>query len=874
MSMFVDIVYADWVDFDDPSNRDFIVKWTWNDPRPAGFGGIANSTTDHFEVMWMYSTLINDPAEVKRTGQREVWHGDETTTKSVTYVPGWEMPDCTFTVPENAVSIQARIQPIPKTQNGSGQSVEPWRGGITWSGAKSVERGLKPEKPDTLKIEQLPDFPNQVVASVNNVKSSGSNKNVNDVEFQLMRFETKPRFELVDDESKLLTPYTVTKTEKSAVSEFDSAGVIWDLEDDFYYAIRCRYITSGGAVSPWSIPTEENTFVSPPYPPTIDYVRKESKTRIAIYYSRSRLSSGETMWQFTPDKENFALFDSWVNEHPEATKEEREQALLANGVTEGMETYNRWVSIDVGELTATVFFRLRTFSPEINGIQYKSAWSDTYTQQFGNMPLAPTVWNTKPYAYLGIDSHIRLYVMHNSMDNTTPKRMIAIGGFSEDLAEDMRLLTPIGGVDTKVGDSNTFYFDVDISQLTEECSLYWRAQTLDGINYTDSEGRDVIKRSQWVKVNIYKKPELSVIITNVVPDSQEDVPIVDSYPIQYETNITMGADHTITAYKVAIATEEAYTTTEIDGTTKYVRPGDTVYEKYMFTPTDLYEQLNANDVILENGITYVLQITATLSTSATAYAEYRFKTKFESINVEILASMVLNKEDMSMSINPVVYEPNGDSWTILKNYVLGVYRINDDGTMVTIGENVPSRDSIYITDPHPNLRDAQYRITATPTSGRSNKVIFYDTAPYPVDCSDIILQWDETYYDTYLIKDVTTLNRDKGVAGSMLRLPFNIDISENTNIETNLVNYVGRKDPVSYFGTHTGYTAQWSAEIPKSDVETIKMLRRLQVYMGNVYVREPSGTGYWAMIKVTFPVNHCALTISVSLDITRVEGGK
>ena len=51
------------------------------------------------------------------------------------------------------------------------------------------------------------------------------------------------------------------------------------------------------------------------------------------------------------------------------------------------------------------------------------------------------------------------------------------------------------------------------------------------------------------------------------------------------------------------------------------------------------------------------------------------------------------------------------------------------------------------------------------------------------------------------------------------------------------------------------------------------MLRRLQVYPGDVYVREPSGTGYWAHVTVSFPINHCALTVSVSLSITRVEGG-
>ena len=43
--------------------------------------------------------------------------------------------------------------------------------------------------------------------------------------------------------------------------------------------------------------------------------------------------------------------------------------------------------------------------------------------------------------------------------------------------------------------------------------------------------------------------------------------------------------------------------------------------------------------------------------------------------------------------------------------------------------------------------------------------------------------------------------------------------------------------------------------------------------MGDVYVREPSGVGYWASISVSFGIKHCEVTIPVTLNITRVEGG-
>ena len=57
------------------------------------------------------------------------------------------------------------------------------------------------------------------------------------------------------------------------------------------------------------------------------------------------------------------------------------------------------------------------------------------------------------------------------------------------------------------------------------------------------------------------------------------------------------------------------------------------------------------------------------------------------------------------------------------------------------------------------------------------------------------------------------------------------------------------------------------------DKETIYALRRLSIWDGDVYVREPSGMGYWANVGVTFNIKHKEVSIPVTLSITRVEGG-
>ena len=88
-----------------------------------------------------------------------------------------------------------------------------------------------------------------------------------------------------------------------------------------------------------------------------------------------------------------------------------------------------------------------------------------------------------------------------------------------------------------------------------------------------------------------------------------------------------------------------------------------------------------------------------------------------------------------------------------------------------------------------------------------------------------------------------------------------------------MVEYIGREHPVSYYGTQVGETATWKTVVPSTDSETMYQLRRLSVYMGDVYVRAPSGAGYWANVVVKITDNHNELYNSISFTIKRVEGG-
>ena len=200
---------------------------------------------------------------------------------------------------------------------------------------------------------------------------------------------------------------------------------------------------------------------------------------------------------------------------------------------------------------------------------------------------------------------------------------------------------------------------------------------------------------------------------------------------------------------------------------------------------------------------------------------------------------------------------------------MSVYRREFDGSFTELATGLDSTKATTITDPHPALDLARYRIVAT--SKETGAVSYYDPPGYPVGGKAVIIQWDEDWSSFETTEDAAMAQ--PAWVGSMLKLPYNIDVSDSNSPDISLIEYAGRSHPVSYYGTQLGSSANWTLLIPKDDKETLYALRRLARWMGDVYVREPSGSGYWANIKVSFSQKHGDVTIPVTLSITRVEGG-
>ena len=208
---------------------------------------------------------------------------------------------------------------------------------------------------------------------------------------------------------------------------------------------------------------------------------------------------------------------------------------------------------------------------------------------------------------------------------------------------------------------------------------------------------------------------------------------------------------------------------------------------------------------------------------------------------------------------------------VTEGITMAVYRREFDGTFTEIETGIENPGSVTVIDPHPALDYARYRIVAI--DNETGSISYYDTPSVPVDEKSVVIQWEEQY-STFNATDNDEGTEEPVMSTSMLKLPFNIDVSNSHSQDVELVEYIGRKHPVSYYGTQLGETATWNVVIEKSDIDTLYAIRRLAIWMGDVYVREPSGSGYWASITVSFNQNHCELTIPVSISITRVEGGK
>lgn len=589
------------------------------------------------------------------------------------------------------------------------------------------------------------------------------------------------------------------------------------------YKVRCRVKNKKGIWSEWSdYSGNEGTMPKPLS--GFKSIRALSSTSVFLdWVGVSSADSYEI--EYTTNK---SYFDS-SNE----VKSMSVGSAVSHAEVTGMET---------GE---TYYFRIRAVNAK-----GESAWIYSDPITIGRKPAAPTTWSSTTTVITG--ETLTLYWVHNAEDNSTQtfaELELNIGGSVT--TQTIKTSTP------EEEDEKTYNYTINTTSYTEGTKIQWRVRTA-GITKEYSDWS--IQRT----VDIYAPPSLTINVTDVNGTSIETL---TSFPFNISAYAYPNTQQPI-GYHVTITANEAYETLDNNGNTKLVGVGEAIFSKFYDINMSLHVTVAPSDLRIENNISYTITVTVGMDSGLSAEASTYLTVAWADDIYEPNAEIVIDPDTLSATIGPYCDDGEGN---LFEDILLSVYRREFDGGFVEIAKNIPNTGYTYFTDPHPSLDYARYRIVAT--SQTTGTISYYDVPGVPVGGNAVVLQWAEEWREFDVPDNVESEVSEIPWTGSMLILPGNIDVSESNKPDVELIEYIGRAHPVSYYGTQIGSTATWNMEIPSNDKETLYALRRLSRWMGDVYVREPSGSGYWANITVSFSQKHCDMTIPITLGITRVEGG-
>lgn len=808
------------------SDTDSTVFATWDWSR---------SNTDKYKVVWNY-----------HTGDGVWFIGEE---KEIT------AKQSTYNAPTNAEKVRFKVKAISKKHKVNKKEVSYWTADYTsWKTYDFDNNPPKMPPVPTVKIEKY-----TLTASLTNLDDI----NATEIEFQVIK-----------DNSKTYKT-GVVKIKKWA------ASFSCTIEAGHSYTVRARS-KRNKSYSGYSDYSDGSKTI-PSAPASIEYIKALSETSVQLKW-KEVTNATKCEVEYTTKK---MYFDS---------------SSEVKTLTVTSKSYAEVTGLESGQ---EYFFRVRAINE-----QGESGWSEIVSITIGKAPAAPTTWASTTTAIVG--EKVILYWVHNSEDGssqTTAELELIIG--------DNKETHTITNTTEESEKDKTSQYVLSTFTYTEGTTIKWKVRTagITGV-YGDWSTQRVI--------DIYAPPTLSLSITDKAGTS---LTTLESFPF-YINGVTGPATQTPIGYHVTITSTETYSTVDEIGNVKMISAGDDVYSQFYDISENLALEISAHSVDLENGVTYKVTVVASMNSGLTVEESAEFEVAWTDeqyapnaeigIDEETLCAyihpycdyypMVYYKVELSTTTGTYVrtseiitetiegtsvddaYTENGDvvyygtlsSGTgvyfcevesevseLVDGITLSVYRREFDGSFVEIGTGILNASNTFVTDPHPALDLARYRIVAI--SDSTGSVSYADIPGVIVGETAVVIQWDEAW------TEFDTTNEDEmeqpAWAGSMLKLPYNIDVSDSNESDVTLVEYIGRKRPVSYYGTQLGSTSSWKVDVAKEDKDTLYALRRLAVWMDDVYVREPSGSGYWAYIKVSFSQEHCNLVIPVTLDITRVDGG-
>lgn len=809
------------------------------------------SNTDKYEVQWDYYTT-----------NMQWFVGSHKTVDHTTNIQHDYSVTDTYTVPNNAITVRFRVKPISKTyevkSGDTTKQVSYWT--AAWTGYRTYNAFyLNPPDLATPKVE---------------VNGYTLTCRVDDVEVKEYSSPPRVQFEIVKNNSEQFCLGYSKVT-------YNSASYSCTIDPAHKYKVRARFSHSD-TFGKWSNYSEE-VFSVPSKP--LNTLRLTATSPTSVFCK----------WDSVPSAESYTLQYATDKSHFDGSNELQTVTNINN------------YQYTAGSLVSgkTYYFRVRA-----DNSKGSSAWTSVVSITIGTKPTAPTTWVSSNVAIVG--EPLIFYWIHNSEDNSKETKAQLWMKINDKP-------TTINLTNTSTEDEiTTTKYTFDTSTLTEGAEIVWSVRTAGA---TGEYGDWSAERT----INVYAKPSLSLYITDF-----EANPTTVLYTFPFYINAAAGPDTQIPiSYHIEIAANLGYETVDEFGNFKMVMPGDIIYSKfYDVNVSNLTIPITPSSVNLQANMSYTVTCTVVMDSGLSVEGTCEFLVSWTNEVLVPNAEIIVDSEQIVTYIRPyceyrpylcygVTYDNNTGEWKRTNNLLgvidggtsvdnafttdgdivyggyrvdlgfvnyymvlspepilvpdvtLSVYRREFDGTFTEIGTGIANKDNTFVTDPHPALDYARYRIVVM--SNNTGAISYNDLPGYYIGEKAIVIQWNESR-GHYEMADEGAI-QDNLWSGSRLKLPYNIDTTESNAPDVTIVDYIGRSHPVSYYGTKIGSTATWSVSIPKHDTETLTALRRLSIWMDDVYVREPSGTGYWANVSVSFKQTHRELTIPVTINITRVSGG-
>lgn len=809
------------------TGRDLFASWSWHK---------LHDNFKHFKVRWEWD------------------HNGETKFQESEITDTWSE----FSIPEEfrktANWAQIFITPIAEQKkNDKNEDIGPY-----WTAEETGKQYRFADNPP-LKPSSAP----KIEIDKDTLVLTASISDISAVELDAVGIQ----FNIVQDNSTSI--YT---TQNYAIVNEDTKYVSmqYTVESGHTYTVRARSVGANGKTSGWTV-FSESKGTKPSAPASITTCRRDTHVdeendikTYSVFLEWDRVSNATSYKvEYTNVKSNFDTAGASV---PSQTTEDSTPSMR--------------IGISVEDLGYTYYFRVKAINAD-----GESGPSAIVELPIGVPPGPPSTWSTSDSAFVG--ETMELNWIHNPTDNSKQTYAQISFNFNDEKnskdefvwndlevmvnstdANDTEEVTKKYTYGTAVSYKGTLYFKMDTTHPDlKNTKIRWKVRTA-GVD-------DILSNDSWSvdrTINIYEKPTIKLSMTNDMAGTGALITTLTSFPFYIRGQLSL-TDYKVqrpVGYHLQIVSNDYYVTLDDIGQTKVINPGDAVYSKYFNTSSNpLVVEMSANNIDLESGMNYTIYCTADMSTGLAVGNQenpHDFTVSWVDVEYAINANIRVDNEAYTAMITP--YCLNNDDGRLVENVTLAVYRREYDGSYTEIASGIPNNYT-NVTDPHPALDYARYRFTAK--DAKTGALSFWDMAGYPVNGSAIVLQWAEEW-STFDSGESTALEGPSW-SGSLLKLSYNIKVTDNRKPDVSLVNYVGRKHPVSYYSTKVNETSTWNVEIPKDDKDTIYALRRLSLWTGDVYVREPSGMGYWANVGVSFNLEYDKVSVPITLDITRVEGG-